>query len=207
MSDFFKKLNVLVKASVHELLGDESAAKRPNPGRMGREVDQELPILRQRINDALDYEDELTGRAAALRAEVEKLDADADQAVNDGRDEQARYLLAQMQRTQQRLAMAESDLREHQLVTQELIQRVNELDAAIADARHAEEPEAAAEPEASDLGQRAAGVLRDMRQKISSMSDLISAQAEVQQTTTEDPVNDQQVEDDLVRRRDRLSKK
>jgi hypothetical protein len=43
--------------------------------------------------------------------------------------------------------MAEADLREHQLVTQELIQRVNTLEAAVADARRAQEERESTAPE------------------------------------------------------------
>ena len=62
----------------------------------------------------------------------------ADDAVADGREEQARYHIEQMKRTQIRLEMAEADLTEHQRVTAELVQRVRELETAVARAREAQ---------------------------------------------------------------------
>jgi phage shock protein A len=212
MADFFKKLNVLVKASVNELLGDERAIGGPRrkpltPDRLGKDIDREIASLRQRINEALDYEDELQARVQTLRAEVSKWDEQADNAVARGDDEMARYDVGQMQRAQQHLAMAEADLRDHQAVTQELILRVNELDAAVADARRAksqpDESQASAESLERSAGDVLSDVLREMREKINEMGDLIKAKDEPQAGD----VDEQNVDDDLAQRRDRLSKK
>ena len=221
MSDFFKKLNVLVKASLHDLLGDDDR-ERQRPllrfDQLGQGIDTEIANLRQRINEALNYEDELTARVQTLTDEVSDWDAKADAAVESGQEEQGRYAIAQMQLTQQRLQMAEADLRDHQRVTQELILRVNELEAAVADARRAQQADDAPvethaddQPASRNINRVAADVLRDMREKVSEMSDLISANDEVQtaapaDAATPDP-DENQVEDDLSRRRNRLSKK
>ncbi len=222
MSDFFKKLNVLVKASLHDLLGDDERERQRPPLRfdqLGKGIDAEIANLRQRINDALNYEDELTARVQTLTGEVSDWDAKADAAVESGQEEQGRYAISQMQLTQQRLQMAEADLRDHQRVTQELILRVNELEAAVADARRAQEAEATpVETTAEDLAESrtvnrmAADVLRDMREKVSEMGDLIRATDEVQSAAAPPDADapnpdDTQVEDDLSRRRNRLSKK
>src|SRR5215213_8718878 len=136
MSDLFKKLNILVKSSLNDLIGDPgSTRRRPlTPAHLGKDIDREIAALRQRINEALDYEDGLKQRVQQLQDEVTRLDQQADGAVASGNDDNARYLVEQMQRAQQRLTMAEADLRDHRLVTQELITRVNTLDAAVADA-------------------------------------------------------------------------
>ena len=216
MADFFKKLNVLVKASVNDLLGEDraigGARRKPlTPDKLGKNVDQEIASLRQRINEALDYEDQLQTRVQSVQAEVEKWDQQADDAVARGDDELARYDIEQMQRAQQRLAMAEADLRDHQAVTQELILRVNELDAAVADARRAksqdENPENVESVERS-TGEVLSDVLRDMREKINEMGDIIKAKDEIQQASPQaENVDEQTVDDDLDQRRDRLSKK
>jgi len=216
MADFFKKLNVLVKASVNDLLGEDraigGARQKPlTPDKLGKDVDREIVSLRQRINEALDYEDELQARVQKLQAEVAKFDEQADSAVARGDDEMARYDIEQMQRAQQRLAMAEADLRDHQAVTQELILRVNELDAAVADARRAKSSaeDVPAEPaERVSGGEVVSNVLREMREKINEMGDLIKAKDEVQQPPTPAAdADDQNVDDDLAQRRDRLSKR
>lgn len=224
MSDLFKKINVLVKASLNDLLGDEvsTRGRRLNPQRLGKNIDREIAMLRQRINEALDYEDTLATQVQTLQSEVETLDRQADDAVAQGRDEAARYAIQQMQLAQQRLTMAESDLREHRIVTQELIQRVNELEAAVADAQRAQaaaetqEAETPSAPAGENVEQTAGGavadVLREMRERIQAMGDLINAQEEVQGSgsaaeQTRSEVAEEVVEDDLARRRNRLSKR
>jgi phage shock protein A len=211
MTDFFKKLNVLVKASVNDLLGDEraigGARRKPlTPDKLGKDVDREIASLRQRINEALDYEDQLQARVQTLQAEVAKWDQQADDAVAQSEDSAARYAVEQMQRAQQHLAMAEADLHDHQTVTQELIFRVNELDAAVADARRAKssEDDSQISEEQRTTGQVFSDVLRDMREKINEMGDIIKAKDEQPDAEQSD---DQTVADDLAQRRDRLSKK
>ncbi len=221
MSDFFKKLNVLVKASLNDLLGDDVTGARRRqltPEKLGKNIQREVVSLRERINEALDYEDTLAGQVEALQREVEVHDQQADDAVAQGREEAARYSIHQMQLAQQRLAMAESDLREHRIVTQELILRVNELEAAVADAQRAqaesEENEAGKAGESVERGtsKLASDVLREMREKIQGMNDLIQAEAEVTTSAevsdeVEAAVKDDSVDDDLSQRRNRLSKK
>jgi phage shock protein A len=224
MSDLFKKLNVLVKTALNDALGEVSPEKlreRIASMRAGSGLEGEVVQLRQKINDALAFEDGLQKRVTELSAEVATWDAQADAALNKGNDVNARYAVEQMKRAEQRLAMAESDLREHRLVTQELISRVNMLDAAVADAKRAEAekqvaappPPRAAEPVQTVAAQvpSLGDVLRDAREKITQMSDLIAAQAEVSLPTptaeASAPVDEQQVDDDLAARRQRLSSK
>ena len=103
-----------------------------------------------------------------------------------------------MQRAQMRQTIAASDLRDHQLVTQELIQRVNMLDAAVADARRADSTETPAPaPSLND-------VLRDARDTISTLGNTIAAK-DAAPPTPDVPVDTQTVDDDLETRRRRLS--
>ncbi|MCB9453736.1 MAG: hypothetical protein H6672_20085 [Anaerolineaceae bacterium] len=219
MDDLFKKLNTLIKVSVADALGEDILPGKPrrarlDPHKLGKDVDREIDTLRTRINDALAYEDELRQQVNALEAEVARWDQQADSDVQAGNDANARYAVEQMQRAQQRLAMAQADLRDHQSVTQELIQRVNMLDAAVADARRAEaEAQPAPPPEnaESKSGPVLSDVLRDAREKITQMGDLIASKSEVMTGETvgqqaADVADDQAVEDDLAARRQRLSK-
>ncbi|NWG16356.1 MAG: PspA/IM30 family protein [Chloroflexi bacterium] len=225
MNDLFKKLNVLVRASINDVLGEDhavgSARRRPlTPEKLGKNIDREIGGLRTRINEALAYEDELQRRAQTLQNEVARWDVQADDAVAAGNEPLARRAIEQMQLAQQRLAMAEADLREHQLVTQELIQRVNMLEAAVADARRAQEaeqpqPEAASAPAPVEAAQyprvpSLSDVLREAQEKIARMGDLINAQEDVQApppaAQAAEAADDQRVEDDLSARRQRLSK-
>ncbi len=173
---------------------------------MGKNLDGDVKQLRQRINDALTFEDQLQARVQSIKAEIEKWDRQADEAVAGSSDAQARYAIEQMQLAQQRLAIAEADLREHQLVTQELITRVNTLDAAVADAHRAEDqaPDEQEQVASTSATSNLTDALRDVREKITRAVD---APPESPQTLVEQPpADDQSVEDDLAKRLRRLSK-
>jgi len=214
MNDLFKKLNVLVKAGINDLLGEENVVghsrRRPlRPEQLGKNIDREISSLRQRINEALDYEDELQAKVGSLTDEVARWDAQADEAVAAANDAAARHAIDQMQAAQRRLAMAESDLHEHRLVTQELIERVNMLEAAVADARRAQAEQQSEEAQSvqttiQTAGQALSDVLRDAREKLAGMGDSMSTRQELD--TPAQQQDDQSVEDDLARRRERLSK-
>ncbi len=220
MNDLLKKLNVLVKASINDVLGEVRSGELPRKAlssfQLGGDIDREVTMLRGRINEALAYEDELQARVAALQTEVEDWDTKADAAVANGNDADGRYNIDQMHRAQQRTTIAEADLRDHQQVTQELISRVNMLESAVADARRAEAEKQAEtqspQPEQTDTaprGQVLSDVLRDVRERINRMGDLVAAKDELNESAVPQApvVDDQVVDDDLEARRQRLSKK
>lgn len=83
--------------------------------------------LRKRIDETLAFEDELQRQIASLEAEAKNWNEQADAAVSSGEDLTARRAVEQMQRVQERLNIARSDLAAHERVTQELIFHVNML--------------------------------------------------------------------------------
>jgi phage shock protein A len=204
MNDFFRKLNVLVKSSLNELLDSEGEARRPriSPDKLGGDV----RMLRQRVDDALKYEDELAARVDSLQTEVERRDQQADEAMAQGQEDNARRHVEELQRLQNRLAMAESDLREHRLVTQELISRVNQLEAVVDEARSQQTLDAAVSEPLERASQMMTDVLREMRDRINEMTEAIGT-AEPKVHTESPPADEEAVDDDLARRRERLSKK
>lgn len=219
MNDLFKKLNVLIKSSVHNTGQAEDAQSEKHSqqplSKMSGNLEREVLVLRERINEAVRYEDELTSRVRQYEAEAARWDRQADDAVAQGSDEGARYAIEQMRRAEQRAVMADSDLRAHQVATQDLIQRVNTLESVVADALREQAVDAAAHPaqqETSninvpenlhlpDLG----NVLRETREKILSLGELAAAQREggSEQQPKDD---DTAIDDDLEARRQRLSK-
>jgi phage shock protein A len=225
MADLFKKLNTLLKSSINDVIGDQKSSDPRRRGFvLGKDIDREVNHLRQRINEAVAYENNLQAKVLSIQDEIARLDEQADDAVRAGNDAQARYLIEQVQRTRQRLVMAESDVREHQLVTQDLIQRVNLLEAAVADARRSQQqsappassstaPEMPAELSNVAPLERSmnalSDVLRDAREKITGMNDTLNAQQEVQEALNPvEPVTSQaEIDDDLAARRERLSKR
>ena len=194
---------MLVKSSLNELLDSEGEARRPriSPDKLGGDV----KMLRQRVDDALKYEDELAERVDSLQAEVERRDQQADEAMAQGQDDTARRHVEELQRLQNRLAMAESDLREHRLVTQELIGRVDQLEAVV-DAARGQQPSATAAEPLERASHMMADVLREMRDRINEMTEAIGTVEPKAQAETP-PADDEAVDDDLARRRERLSKK
>lgn len=212
MSDLFKKINTLLKSNLNDVLSDK---REVGSGRRavvpGKEIDREVAALRDRINDAVAYENALQSRVQTLQEEVSRLDQKADEAVRQGSESQARYLIDQLQRAQQRLRMAEADLSEHQLVTQELIQRVNQLDAVVAENKRQQElasPPPAGEPPVQVLSD----VLKEVREKIAGQANADPAesmQGEAAPAPLQEnpPPTTQTIEDDLEARRQRLSKR
>lgn len=205
MSDLLKKLNVLVKASLNDLTGSQASERRAEPTpKLGADYDRDVATLRGRINEAIAYEDQLKARVGQLEDEVDRWDATADDAVTREDDVSARYAIEQMQRARQRLVLANNDLRAHQRVTQELVTRVNTLEAALADARRARAADPTQpEPELGGL----TDVLKEARERMAALTDLLKARDEVAQDTPAPPLaDDRKIDDDLSQRRQRLSK-
>lgn len=147
MSDsFFNKLNTLVQAHINNVIDpfDEKTSKSRKKALSRQDIrgglQQDVKVLRQRIDEALNYEGELQAKVDKLYSEISEWDEKANIAIKDGRENDARFALGRMQQAQRDLEMIEADLQEHRTITQELISQVNMLDSTIQ----------AAENEASD---------------------------------------------------------
>lgn len=161
---FFKKLNTLVQAHIHDLVDHD----RENPISRSRQkflarhdinvgLSNDVQGLRKRVDEALAYETELQDKITALYAEVSEWDEKADTAVRDGRENDARYAVERLQQAQREIQMNESALNEHRIVTQELISQVNMLEAVVEQSKRAEAEErqqkatGQAEPDEDDV--------------------------------------------------------
>lgn len=202
MADLFKKLSVLIQAGLNDAIPEAinpatPQRRRLSPERLGKDIDKEVARLRERVNEAVAYEERLIDQVRALEQEIAQWNRQADDAVTGGDESGARYAIEQLKRAERRLEMTQSDLSAHQLVTQDLIQRVNLLDAVVADSRAEAEPaaheKAAANAESSVKGAAAsvADVLRQAREKVGA--------------PTESPAQ-AKPDDDLSERLRRLSK-
>ena len=197
MPGLINKLNVLVKSSLNGVLGDDSSdtplSRRTVPlSRLGKNIDQEIAALRQQINQALDDEDRMESDIDTAQNQAASWDEQADQALQQGDEANSRYAIRQMQLQQQRTAMLITDLAQHRRSTSELIQKVNELEALVAQARRQAET-APVEDDDESLSAR----LRRARQDAGDISAVPPAAPPA--------VNEKAVEDDLARRRARLS--
>lgn len=220
MDSLFKKLNLLVKATVSDLIGGEDKSeKRPiGPGRLGKNIDKEIRELRGRVDQALQYEDELQRKLDALIDDIAEWDRKADDAVGGGREEDARYAVQRMQAAMRQRSMIEADLDEHRMVTQELIGNVNQLEAVVQEAQRQQAAKASSEsaaPVDSAAAEKVSGgikvlsdALRDARDKVgdilSSRTEAAAAPSPMEEVEKE--IQNAEVDDELAQRRARLSK-
>jgi phage shock protein A len=217
MAGFLDKLNVLVKSSLNNFLG--GAADQPAPGlprvpaaRLGKDIDKEIAALRKRIEEALSEEDAMQKRLEASQQQIKSYDQQADQALKGGDEPTARYLIQQMRRQEQLEAMLRAELVEHRQSTSDFIQRVNMLDAIVSDARREQQSGSTEATEAQPdrtPGAILSNLLRDARERfestIPSAQNATSAEQSAK-SSDQAALNDQQLDDDLAKRRARLSK-
>lgn len=135
MSSLFDKINTIVNAQVNDLLGknprsplariklsDEDAEKNPR---------RSVTSLRQRLEEAIDYEDGLQAKIEVLMREVADLDQQVDRVLQAGDEFGARRLQNQLNMQQQQLTIAESELRDHRLLTRHLMQEMTTVEMAL----------------------------------------------------------------------------
>lgn len=232
MTNFFKKLNTLIQAQVNDVIRPLSTEERTDKTRKGvlarRQIRQGLEgdtkALRGRIQDAHAYQDGLQARVDKLYQEVERWDVFTNQAVAEGRDSDARMGLARLQQLQRDIVQAEDSLREHQIVTRELVSRVEMLEAVVNQSRDEDAAQTGAAPadeeahEGITLGERISKQLDQTRHKLNELVQSyrqeatppapegdIDAPTEVPRTPTE-PTPTKKTDDELSERLRRLSK-
>lgn len=203
MADLISKLNTLVKASIHGALSDDpDRSQRRNVPSLGKDIDQEIVALRQQIDSALDHEEKIKAEIESLQREAADWDQQADQALVKGDEATARYAVRQMQIKQQHVALQEADLAQHRISTSELISRVNELEAVVAEVRQQEA--AAGESESVEADENSlAARLRRVREMFQAPETSAGTKNQVKEEDT--PIDAQTIDDDLAQRRARLS--
>lgn len=187
MASLFDKLNVLLQSHVPRL---GSSARQRTPPALGRKADRELARLRARIDEALADDDRAQAEVDALDQQIADWDAQADAALASGQDAVARHAIRQMKRVEQRRVMAQADLDAQRRAIADLIQQVNAFEAAVAEARRETAGIESAKP---SLEEHLSNLRKSLRQSPDAAP---AAPAEVDEQT---------VEDDLARRRARLS--
>jgi len=224
MSDLVKKLNVLLRARLRDVVGEAvSPSKKTSPPNLGKDIDREIEALRQRLNEAFEHEDVLKQQIGALQAEIEVLDREADTALTQGDDDLARRVVTQIQRTRQRMTMLESDLVTHQWAVRELFDKVSLLESVVADARRAVAP--TPDPVMAQESASIAESLRQARDDLAAWVEPITPSVTENQvpvstmpqdnvvatnatpTETESGTGASAVDTDLERRRERLSRR
>jgi chromosome segregation ATPase len=165
--------------------GDQRA-DRPPAGDLAREI----AALRAEIDRALDRDEHLAGAIEAAQAQIAAADRQADEALARGDEATARHIIRQMQRRQQQLAMLQAEQAQHRRSASDLIRRVNTLEALAAEAQGAKA-----------ASQRAAAPIPPPAERLRQASEEAAQSA----PAIEAEVDERAVEDDLARRRARLS--
>lgn len=236
MAGFFKKINTLIQAQINDVIrpmrsdGDSKSRRKFLRRTVGEDaISNDVGKIRKRIDDALNHETALESKVDRLYARITELDTLADEALAQGREAEARLALAQLQQAQRDLRDTEAHLYEHRIVTQELISRVNTLEAVLEQAKHAQMERKASVPSpedtstssvaTSDEGERAADKAETLGQRISARLDATRERLtraidqhqrdapNASQPSAMPPVSSvDNVDDDLARRRSRLMK-
>ncbi len=135
MSSLFEKLSTLVNAQVNDLLGKNPksplARIRLNPEEAEKDPRRSAGTLRQRLDEAVEYEADLQSKIEQLTNEAVELDVQVDACLQQGDQFGARRLQGQLNVKQQQMTIAESELRDHRMVTRHLMQEMVTLDAAL----------------------------------------------------------------------------
>ena len=179
------KLTVLVRSSLGGVRGGQGA-DRPPAGDLARQV----AALRAEIDQALDRDEQLAHDIAAAQAEIASADRQADEALTRGDEATARHIVRQMQRRQQQLAMLQAEQAQHRRSASDLIRRVNTLEALVAETQGAKA-----------ASQRAAAPIPPSVERLSQAGEEAAPIA----PSVQAEIDEQAVEDDLARRRARLS--
>lgn len=225
MNDFFDKLNTLMRAKLGDLMGDSkssSVSSTTDDPQSLNQVAKDAENLRSRANSAIEYEDKLEGQIDDIHQQLATLNRQADEATLKGNEAMARHFIEKIQKLEARLAQLEKDLGEHRLLAQDLIQKVNTLEATIADIQAQQPISQTDSTTQKTVNDKFSELVTDAQKRIHDLSERIKGRKEALQSemtsdvkpssvksdisTTSQPTDDD-IEADLERRRNRLSKK
>lgn len=135
MSDIFEKISTLINAQFNDLLGRNPRSPLARIRLNAEEADKNPRLsarsLRQRLEEAIEYEDELQATIEERMRAVVELDKLVDEMLRSGDEYSAQRLQGQLNMNQQHLSIAESELRDHRLMTGHLLQELGTLEMAL----------------------------------------------------------------------------
>ena len=135
MSDIFDKISTLINAQLNDFLGKNPrsplARIKLNADEAEKNPQRSAQGLRQRLEEAIEYEDELQARIDERMRAVVELDKLVDDMLRSGDEVSAQRLQNQLNMKQQHLTIAESELQDHRLMTRHLMQELATLDMAL----------------------------------------------------------------------------
>jgi len=135
MSDLFDKISTLINAQFNDLLGRNPrsplARIRLNAEDADKNPRHSARSLRQRLEEAIEYEDELQAAVDERMRAVVELDKLVDEMLSSGDRSSAERLQGQLNMKQQQLTIAESELHDHRLLTRHLMRELSALESAL----------------------------------------------------------------------------
>jgi hypothetical protein len=189
---WLEKLNTLVRASINDFTA-EVGSRIPTPTLRSKDLENEVEALRERVNEALAYEDKLEAQIRQLEDKAVDLDRAADASLLKGDEARARRFLQEMRRVQHQIAIFEADLKQHRRSTAELISNVNYFDSLVGDVSRREASRPAAPPAAETTTappprqarpvprkaeRRPSGLLTDAERRLSRLEAPVAPEAE-----------------------------
>lgn len=176
MSSLFDKLSVLLNAQVNELMGRNPrsplARIRLNAQETAANPRRSTEQLRARLEEAVEYEEDLQARIDKLMGEALDLDEQVDAALGASDTFGSRRLQTQLNLKQQQLSIAESELRDHRLVTRHLMQELVALEFTLDEHERRRACIPVDEP-ATSAGQAAKAFARDAADKLNETLDAL----------------------------------
>ncbi len=198
MSSLLDKLSILLNAQVNELMGRNArsplARIRLNAQETATNPRHSAGQLRARLEEAILYEDELQARIDELVGEALDLDEQVDAALGAGDTFGSRRLQTQLNLKQQQLSIAESELRDHQLMSRHLMQELVALEATLDENARLGTRIPVDEPTES-AGQTAKAIARDAAAKFTETLDALDSRLPNPQAAGPRPTRYQIVEE------------
>ncbi len=135
MDSIFDKITTLVNAQVNDFLGRNPksplARIKLDPEEAENHPRRTVQALHKRLDEALAYEDDIQAKIDRLTQEVIQFDTEVDELVRRGDEFGSRRVQSQLNMKRQQLAIAESELRDHRVLTQHLMQEMTTLEMAL----------------------------------------------------------------------------
>ena len=135
MSSLFDKIGTLVNAHVNELLGmNETSGSTPSPPAAGSsESDSRRAAhdLRQRLDQAMDYEGKLQERLSGLMNRAADMDAEIDERLERGDQLGARRLQSELVALQRQIGLADAELEDYRRITQDMLRELADIEAML----------------------------------------------------------------------------
>jgi len=197
MDSIFDKLSTLVNAQLNDFLGRNPksplARIRLDTEEAENNPRRTVQSLRQRLDEAMNYEDEIQAKIDKLTQDVIQLDEQVDAMVKSGDEFAARRVQGQLNMKQQQLSIAESELRDHRTLTQHLMQEMTTLEMALDSQQKAQSTSSSSSSQGSGTRIPVDGVENDEPQAGRNVMDSVSNKFNETRSSLENLLNNSPV--------------